>query len=229
VAVESDGPARDGRIMAQLARIATQERIARISLKGEVLIARAAPALAFAGIDISPPPGAFVQAVAEAETAMVAQVLAAVGKAHRAADLFCGVGAFTLPLARSVRVLSVDADQAAVAALAGGVRRAQGLKPVETLVRDLFREPLGAKEMEGLDAVVLDPPRAGARTQCEELARSKVPCIVYVSCNPATLARDARTLVDAGYAIEIVTPIDQFLWSSHVEAVAVFRRPRRAR
>lgn len=225
VAVEGDKPARDGRLSTELARIAAQERIARISLNGETLIARVTPAISLSGVDVIPPPGAFVQAVAEAETAMAARVQAAVGKARRFADLFCGLGAFTLPLARSARVLSVDSDQAAIAALGAGVQRAQGLKPVETLVRDLFREPLSAKEMGTFDAVVLDPPRSGARTQCEELGRSKVPRVVYVSCNPATLARDARTLVDGGYAIASVTPIDQFLWSAHVETVAVFTRP----
>jgi 23S rRNA (uracil1939-C5)-methyltransferase len=155
---------------------------------------------------------------------MAGLVVGAVGTARRVADLFCGVGAFTFDLARRARVLALDRDQAAIAALAAGARRAQGLRPIEARVRDLFRAPLSVKELEGFDAVIFDPPRAGARSQAQQLARSQVPTIVAVSCDPGTLARDARLLVDGGYAIESVTPIDQFVFSAHVETVAVFRR-----
>ena len=116
-----------------------------------------------------------------------------------------------------------------MAALQEALRHAQGLKPVEPLVRDLFRDPLSAKELEDFGAVVLDPPRAGAQAQAQALARSVVPVVAYVSCNPATFARDARLLVDGGYTLESVTPIDQFLFSDHVELVALFRRPGRKR
>jgi len=153
-------------------------------------------------------------------------VLAAVGRAGRVADLFCGLGAFTLPIARRARVLAVDGDAAAIAALGAAVRRTQGLKPVEGRVRDLFREPLAAGEIKPFDAVVLDPPRQGAKAQAEQLARAQVPTVVAVSCDPGTLARDARLLVDGGYAIDSVTLIDQFLFSAHVEAVAVLTRHR---
>ena len=160
---------------------------------------------------------------------MVDCVLAGVGKAKRVADLFCGVGTFTFPLARRARVLAVDAEEASVAALAAAARHARGLKPIETKVRDLFRVPLSAKELDGLDAVVLDPARSGAEDQARQLARSTVPVAICVSCNPGTLARDARILIDGGYTLESVTPIDQFLYSHHVEAVAVLRRPGRSR
>ena len=157
---------------------------------------------------------------------MIDDVLAGVGKAKRAADLFCGIGTFTFPLARRARMLAVDDNEAAVGALGAAARHAQGLKPIEAKVRDLFRMPLSAKELEGFDAVVLDPARAGAEAQARQLARSRVPVAICVSCNPGTLARDARILLDGGYVLESVTPIDQFLFSAHVEAVAVFRRER---
>ena len=121
-------------------------------------------------------------------------------------------------------MLAVDGDQAAIDALDVAARRVQGLKPIETKVRDLFREPLSARELKDFDAVIFDPPRAGAKAQAERLAQSDVPLVVAVSCDPGTLARDLRILVDGGYSIESVTPIDQFLFSAHVEVVAVLRR-----
>ena len=159
-----------------------------------------------------------------AETVMAQLVTAAVGKVKSAADLFAGVGAFTFPLAVRAKVFAVDSDKDAIAALAQGLRTATGLKPITTLVRDLMREPLSALELKDFDAVVFDPPRAGAEAQSRMLAKSKVKTVVAVSCNPATLARDARILIDGGYRMEAVTPIDQFLYSAHVEAVVAFRR-----
>jgi 23S rRNA (uracil1939-C5)-methyltransferase len=209
---------------AEIGRIVAQHRLARVAVDGEMVIERAAPLLNVAGCAVAVPPGSFVQAVEEAERVMAGLVVGAVGTAKRVADLFCGVGAFTFDLARRARVLALDRDQAAIAALAAGARRAQGLRPIEARVRDLFRAPLSAKELEGFDAAIFDPPRAGAKSQAQQLACSQVPTIVAVSCDPGTLARDARLLVDGGYAIESVTPIDQFLFSAHVETVAVFRR-----
>jgi 23S rRNA (uracil1939-C5)-methyltransferase len=144
--------------------------------------------------------------------------------AKTVADLFSGAGTLALPMARRASVSAYDSDKRAIAALANAVRHAQGLKPVTAQVRDLFRDPLSARELSHFDAVVLDPPRAGAAAQAERLAASKVPVVIAVSCSAATLARDARTLVDGGYRMGPVTPIDQFLYSAHVEAVAVFRR-----
>jgi 23S rRNA (uracil1939-C5)-methyltransferase len=234
VAIEAgrvDPPAR-----ARLGEIAARAGVLRISAGGEPVVLQQAPRLVIDGLEVAPPAGAFTQASAAAEAAMIGLVTAAVGKARRIADLFCGLGTFALPMARRARVLAVDGDAAALAALAAAARR-PGLKPVETLRRDLFREPLSRAELAGLDAVVLDPPRAGAKAQAEALARAGVATIVYVSCNPATLARDARTLVEGGYRLARVTPVDQFLWAAHVEAVANFamsgatpaRRPRAAR
>lgn len=224
VAVDSGGGRLMAAAVAELARIAAENRLARITVGGETVVERATPALSLGGIDAIPPPGAFVQAVAAAEQEMTQLVLAAVGEPKRIADLFCGLGTFTLPLARRARVLAVDGDEGAIAALSAAARRAPGLKPIEVKARDLFREPLSAKELEGLGAVVFDPPRAGAKAQAEELARSKVPTVVAVSCDPGTLARDVRILIDGGYAVENITPIDQFLFSAHVEVVAVLKR-----
>ena len=212
---------------AAVARLANAHRFARVSLEGNPIVMRAQPSLTIASVSVIPPPGAFVQAVAAAEETMRQLVVATIPSAKRVADLFCGLGAFSLALARTSRVLAIDSDKAALAALAQATRHVQGLKPVEPLARDLFREPLSPLELDGLDAVTLDPPRAGAEAQAEALAKSSVPVVVYVSCNPATLARDARLLVDGGYALGTVTPIDQFLYSDHVEAVSVFRKPAR--
>jgi 23S rRNA (uracil1939-C5)-methyltransferase len=227
VAADGAGARPDARAAAELARIAEAHGIARICVDGETIVERARPALAMDGASVEPPPGAFVQAVAEAETEMVRLVVIAAAKAKRVADLFCGIGTFTFALARRARTLAVDDNEAAVAALGAAARHAQGLKPIETKVRDLFRMPLSPRELESFDAVVFDPSRSGAEAQARQLARSAVPVAICVSCNPGTLARDARILVDGGYALESVTLIDQFLFSAHVEAVAVFRRARR--
>jgi 23S rRNA (uracil1939-C5)-methyltransferase len=152
-------------------------------------------------------------------------VVAAAADARRAADLFCGVGTLTFPLARTTAIMAVDADRAALDALAAAAKQARGLKPIEERWRDLFREPLSAAELRGFDFVVLDPPHAGAKAQVEQLAQSSVPTIVYVSCNPATLARDVRVLVDGGYELGDVAPIDQFVFSAELEVVAILRRP----
>jgi 23S rRNA (uracil1939-C5)-methyltransferase len=224
VAVETSGkPTRRGAI-AEIGRLATQHALARVTVDGETVIERAPPTLTIDGIDVPVPPAAFVQAVERSEQAMRELVVGALAKPKCAADLFCGVGTFTFALARRVRVSAFDSDPEAVAALCAGARHAQGLKPIEARVRDLLREPLSARELEPFDTVVLDPPRAGASRQAHELARSKVGTVIAVSCDPGTLARDLRILTDGGYAIANVTPIDQFVFSAHVEAVAVLRR-----
>lgn len=211
---------------ARLAEVAAQlTSLVRLSIDGAPVYLRAQPALAMGGADVSVPAGSFLQASAMAERAMAETIVAAVPKkAKNAVDLFCGVGAFTFPLAARVAVLAVDSDRPALGALEAAARGAKGLKPITVRHRDLFREPLSRKELEPFDIAVFDPPRAGAKAQAEMLAKSKVPVVVAVSCNPATLARDARILIDGGYGLGIVTPIDQFTWSAHVEAVAVFAR-----
>ena len=164
------------------------------------------------------------QAVAEAEAERTRRILTAVGQVKTVADLFCGIGAFTFPLAARAKVLAFDGHQPAIEALNAAAKKAAGLKPITARVRDLFRDPLSPLELNEHDAVVFDPPRAGAEAQAQRLAKSKVKTVVAASCNPATLARDARHLVDGGYKIESVTPVDQFVYSAHVEVVAVFRR-----
>lgn len=217
--------ALDAKLSARLARIAAAEpRLARLTLDGETISQRQPPVLAFAGVEVCPPPGAFVQAVAAAESAIAEEVAAATAKVRRAADLFCGVGTLSFHLARGAAVAAFDSDAAAVKALELAARHAKGLKPIEAKVRDLMREPLSARELDGFDAVVFDPPRAGARAQASALARSRVPIVVAVSCYPGTFARDLRILVDGGYRLQRVVPIDQFLFSAHVEAVAYLRR-----
>lgn len=198
--------------------------IARVSSDGEVLIAPERPEIDFGGVVVSPPPAGFTQATKPAEDAMADLVLDALGKAKRIADLFAGAGTFSLRIARKARVHAVEGDDKALKALDHAARNTQGLKPVTVEKRDLFRRPLMASELKVYDAVVFDPPRAGAEDQCRELARSGVATVVAVSCNPATLALDLAILVATGYRIRRVTPIDQFLWSAHVEAVAVLER-----
>lgn len=210
--------------MPRLAALATHRGIARLTVGGEAVALAQRPLVRLGGVAVEPPPGAFLQAVETAQEDMVRLVLEHVGAAKRLADLFCGLGTFTLAMARNAQVLAVDGDRKSLDALQAAARHARGLKPIETKVRDLFREPLSARELQGFDAVVFDPPRAGARAQAEELARSKVHTVVAVSCNPGTLARDVRSLLDGGYRLGRVTPIDQFLFSHHVEAVAVLRR-----
>jgi len=198
--------------------------IARVSLDGEILIEPSKPIVEFGGVQVSPPAGGFTQATKPAEEAMAKLVLAHVGKAKRMADLFAGAGTFSLQLARLGRVHAVEGDAKAIAALDHAARNTQGLKPVTVEKRDLFRRPLMTAELKVYDAVVFDPPRAGAEFQCKELARSAVKKIVAVSCNPLTLARDLAILVEGGYRITSVTPIDQFLWTSHVEVVATLEK-----
>jgi len=208
----------------RLARQAALCKLARVTLAGDTIYQATVPVVRFGGVNVVLPPRAFLQAAPAAEAEMVRLVGTGLAGAERIADLFCGLGTFTFPLSKSASVLAVDGDRQAIAALRNAAKRAQGLKPIETRVRDLFREPLSARELERYDAVVFDPPRAGAATQAATLAMSKVATIAAVSCNPATLARDARILMDGGYSLERVTPIDQFLYSPHVEAIAVFRR-----
>ena len=198
--------------------------VARVSVNGEVLLEQRRAVLDFGGASVSPPPGAFTQATASAEEAMAKLVLAHVGKVKRVIDLFAGSGTFALRLARIGQVHAVESEAKAVAALDHAARNTQGLKTVTVERRDLFRRPMMAQELKTFDAVVFDPPRAGAEDQCKELARSTVRKIAAVSCNPLTLARDLSILTASGYKITGVTPIDQFLWTSHVEVVATLVR-----
>jgi 23S rRNA (uracil1939-C5)-methyltransferase len=207
-----------------LAQQAAALKLARLTLAGDTLYQATVPAVRFGTANVVLPARSFLQAAPAAEAEMVRLVTQAVGEAKRVVDLFCGMGTFTFPLAQRAPVLAVDGDKSAITALANAANRTPGLKPIETKLRDLFREPLSVKELQGFDAAVFDPPRAGAATQATALAASGVKVIAAVSCAPATLARDARILIDGGFTLERVTPIDQFLYSPHIEAVAIFRR-----
>lgn len=210
-----------------IASVRKKAGIARLSFNDETLIEKQPPQLMFGDVAVNPPPGGFVQASEAAETLMGDLVARHLKKAKRVADLFSGAGTFSLRLARQNHVHAVEGAGASLAALDRAARHAQGLKPVSVEKRDLFRRPLMASELKAYQGLVLDPPRAGAETQAQEIARSTIPRIAAVSCNPVTLARDLDILVKGGYRIKSVTPIDQFLWSSHVEVVALLERPRR--
>jgi len=198
--------------------------LARLSVNGEVILEVRPPLLDMDGIGLVAAPGGFTQATLAAEKALSRLVLDGVGKARTVADLFSGAGTFALRLARQANVHAVEGDGAALAAFDKALRKPQGLKKVTFERRDLTRRPLVREELEPYDAVVFDPPRAGAQAQAEQLAASKVKTIVAVSCNPATLARDLRILIDGGYALQSVTPVDQFHYSPHIEVVAVLKR-----
>lgn len=172
------------------------------------------------GVAVPLPHGAFLQATQEGEAALVEAVRQALGGAPIVADLFAGLGTFALSI--EGRVLAAEGDRDAVLALKSAANRAQ--RQIFVDHRDLFRAPLDEKDLARFDAVVLDPPRAGAKEQVAHLARSSVARIAYVSCNPATFARDARTLIDGGYRLLWVKPVGQFRWSVHVELAAAFAR-----
>ncbi len=207
-----------------LARVAQAQRLARLTRHGELVMQNAPPVVTMGRVRVALPPGGFLQATAAGEAALADLVLAHTGKAKSVADLFCGVGPFALRLAERTRVAAFDLDAGAIAALKQAANGVSGLKPVEATARDLFRRPLVAQELTKFDAVVFDPPRQGAQAQAAELANSKVPVVVAASCNPATFARDAKLLLDGGYRLTRVTPVDQFRYSPHVEIVARFER-----
>ena len=172
------------------------------------------------GVPVPLPHGAFLQATVDGEAALVAAVREAIGPARAVADLFAGLGTFALSV--DARVLAVEGARDAALALKSAANRAQRLVAVEH--RDLFRRPLDEKELGRFEALILDPPRAGAREQVEAIARSAVPRLAYVSCNPSTFARDAKTLADSGFRLDWVQPVGQFRWSTHVELAAAFSR-----
>lgn len=198
--------------------------IIRLTAGGDPLFSLAPPRVSLAGVAVEPPSGAFLQASSEAENAMADIAMQALGKARKVADLFCGLGTFSFAMARRAGVTAVENDRTLLVALDGAIRRAQGIRPIKTLARDLMREPLAAAELNAFDAVLFDPPRAGALAQSGALAKSRVPKVIAMSCNPASFARDARVLMEGGFGLERVVPIDQFVFSAHVELVAVFAR-----
>jgi 23S rRNA (uracil1939-C5)-methyltransferase len=219
---KSGGLSADARV--QLAERAAEADFARVTIDGEAAYLARLPQVRLGQAVVSLPPGAFLQATPAAEAAMSAFIGDQAAGASRIADLYCGVGTFTFRLAEIAQVYSADFAPDAIRALIGALAGAPGLHGVTAEARDLVRRPVLAEELKKTDVAVFDPPRAGAAEQTAELARSGVARVIAVSCNPATFARDARALIDAGFSLDRVLPVDQFLWSPHVELVGVFSR-----
>ena len=210
--------------LEKLGALGTDAALARLTVNGVEIFRNRTPELIAGPASLMPTPGGFVQAAHAAEEAMAAAVLDHVGTATPVADLFCGIGTFTFRLAATAPVTAVEGDAALIAALETAARHAKGLRRITMRQRDLFANPLVPRELDAFEAIVFDPPAAGARAQAEMLAKSRVTRIAAVSCNPATLARDARILIDGGYRLVRVLPIDQFLFSAEIEVVATFER-----
>jgi 23S rRNA (uracil1939-C5)-methyltransferase len=223
VDVRGSGPV-SSQMIATLSRVAEQHRLARLTRHGELVLLRTPPTVKIGTAQVTLPPGSFLQATVAGEETLAALVAGHCKRARHVADLFCGVGPFALRLATTSRIAAFDSDAGSIAALQKAATSTPGLKPVRAEARDLFRRPLVRPELRDYDAIVFDPPRQGAQTQATQLAASKVPTLVAVSCNVATFARDARILIDGGYRIEAVTPVDQFRHTPHVELVARFSR-----
>ncbi|RLJ41376.1 23S rRNA m(5)U-1939 methyltransferase [Litoreibacter meonggei] len=209
----------------EMAALAERHKLARLSWDGEAVATREPPMQSFGKGKVAPPPGAFLQATAHGQAALLACVQEALGDAKQVVDLFAGCGTFTLPAAEKAEVWALEGEAALIDALDAGWRKAVGLKKVKSETRDLFRRPVLPQELRKTDAVIIDPPRAGAEAQTIELAQSSVKRIAAVSCNPISFARDAEILIAGGYHLDWVQPVDQFRWSSHVELAAQFSKP----
>jgi 23S rRNA (uracil1939-C5)-methyltransferase len=218
----------DLRALEHLAAFAGDYDLARLSWRAraghpaEPIAMRRSGLLGFGTVTVSPAPGAFLQASREGEAALVAAVLGGIGDATEVADLFAGSGTLSFPLATKAKVHAVESDLAAVDALYGGARQTDGRVTVER--RDLFHDPLVPYDLNRFQAVVFDPPRAGAQAQATQIAASGVSRVVAVSCNPNSFARDAQVLIEGGFTLTDIWPVDQFLWSSHMELVGWFSR-----
>jgi 23S rRNA (uracil1939-C5)-methyltransferase len=223
VDVRGHGPVKD-KDRLSLIDLAASLDLARLSIHGDVIVERRPPAIAMGKALVVPPAGSFLQATRLGEETLAGLVAEACRGAKRVADLFSGVGPFALRLAERSEVHAVETERGAIAALDKAARATPGLRRVSTEVRDLFRRPLLTPELNAFEAVVLDPPRAGAEAQAKQLAFSKVPLVVSVSCDAATFARDAAILMDAGYRLERVVPVDQFKHTPHLEVVGILRR-----
>ncbi|MGA9658715.1 MAG: class I SAM-dependent RNA methyltransferase [Asticcacaulis sp.] len=220
--MKSGGLSADARM--NIAMCAAEADFARVSMGEDMLYMARTPKVRFGKAMVGLPISPFLQASANSEADMARLIVEGIGGAKKVADLFCGAGTFTFPLAETAVVYAVDGSAPAISALKTAIGTAPGLKTITAEARDLFRRPMLAEDMKGFEAIVFDPPRAGAEAQAAEIARSQVPVSVAVSCNPATFVRDAKSLVDAGFTLDKVTPIDQFLWSAHVELIGVFSR-----
>ena len=223
VDIRGSGPLPTAMI-STLSGVAQQHRLARLTRHAELVLMRQPPVVTIGAARVTLPPGSFLQATVAGEETLAALVADHCKRAKHIADLFCGVGPFALRLAAESRVSAFDSDAGAVTALQKAATSTSGLKPVKAETRDLFRRPLMAQELRDYDVVVFDPPRQGALAQATQLAVSKIPTVVAVSCNVATFARDANILIGGGYKIEGVSPVDQFRHTPHVELVARFTR-----
>ena len=223
VDVRGSGPLNSA-LIATLSSLAQHHGLARLTRHGELVLMRTPPTIEIGAARVTLPPGSFLQATVAGEETLAALVAGHCKRAKHIADLFCGIGPFALRLASKARVTAFDSDDGAIAALAKAVTSASGLKPLKADARDLFRRPLMPQELRDYDTVVFDPPRQGAQAQVKQLASSRIPVVIAVSCNVATFARDARVLIDGGYKIESVTPVDQFRHTPHIELVARFSR-----
>jgi 23S rRNA (uracil1939-C5)-methyltransferase len=223
--VVTGGKPLDSALRLDLARLVESQGFSRLTWGDETVALRDRPALSMGRATVIPPAGAFLQATAEGEAALLAAVRHALGPQKRVVDLFSGVGTFTLPLAETMEVHAVEGDKAMIAALELAARNTPNLHRTSHEARDLFRRPLEPDELNRFTGAVIDPPRAGAEAQTATLAASTIPVIAAVSCNPVTFARDAKVLTSAGYRLDWVQVVDQFRWSTHVELVARFSRP----
>jgi 23S rRNA (uracil1939-C5)-methyltransferase len=211
-------------IITALSRIAEAHKLARLTRHGELVLMRVPPVVTMGSAQVTLPPGSFLQATTAGEETLAALVLQLCKGAKDIADLFCGIGPFALRLATKSKITAFDSDAGAITSLQQAIKDTKGLKPIKAETRDLFRRPLVPQELRDFDAVVFDPPRQGAQAQVERLAASKIPVVVAVSCNVQTFARDAKILIDGGYKLESVTPVDQFRHTPHIELVARFKR-----
>ncbi len=221
--VRGSGPLNTA-LLSKLSRLAEDHTLARLTRHGELVIMRAPPVVRIGKAQLTLPPSAFMQPTVAGEETLAALAIERCKGAKRVADLFCGIGPFALRLAEKFKVAAFDSDAPAITALRNAVNTTQGLKPIAAEARDLFRRPLVPQELRDYDCVVFDPPRQGAQAQSQQLAASKIAQVVAVSCNPATFARDARILIDGGFKLDAITPVDQFRHTPHAELVARFRR-----
>lgn len=224
IAIGEEARLQDNSKQAAIRKIMSSRSIIRLSQGDEVLIEKQAPTLTFGDTALMPPPGSFVQASQNAEVHMAKLVGRHLKSCKKVADLFSGCGTFTFPLAKKSAVHAVEAEGAALNAIDRAFRSRQGLKPVTTEQRDLFRRPLMRDELRHYNGVVFDPPRAGAELQSQQLARSLVSKVAAISCNPITFARDLKILLNGKFKTKSIVAIDQFLWSPHIEIVALLER-----
>lgn len=220
--------AEGSELFSEIAALADKFDLARVTFGSgksrEIILERKPPILTIDDTKVTLPPASFLQATKDGEQVLASLVLEHLEEASNVVDLFCGIGPFALRLAHHAAVTAFDNDASSIAALSHAANHVQGLKPLVAVERDLQEDPLLPQELNKFDAAVFDPPRAGAGPQAEQLAASTIKTIVAVSCDPASFAKDARVLVDAGFTLNCVTPIDQFKYTAHVELVALFNR-----